>query len=300
MMRGEGWSACSGGSWPNPPLGKTRRSEIKLIISFACLLPKITFRVKELMTGPASAASAQRLRFRTLGASFFLLLVLCAAPARADSPRLFNISTRGQVGVGADVMIAGLVVGPGSPNTVLIRAVGPSLAQYVPQGVSGLLEAPVLSLFDSSGALVQSNQADGAANKIPGSCIGTVTRGVLEAHFLRGSLAAVGRRSDFSRLYDLAERVIPAEHRSRHVEYDAGRRALLLQAARAHAVGTARDLADYFRMSVGEAKPLLRQLVESGQLHEVQVESWREIAYPWFITSEHIVNWVLEVSPETR
>ena len=141
---------------------------------------------------------------------------------------------------------------------------------------------------------------DGAANKIPGSWIGTVTRGVLEAHFLRGSLAAVGRRSDFSRLYDVAERVIPAEHRSRHVEYDAGRRALLFQAARAHAVGTARDLADYFRMSVGEAKPLLRQLVESGQLHEVQVESWREIAYPWFITSEHIVNWVLEVSPETR
>jgi hypothetical protein len=105
---------------------------------------------------------------------------------------------------------------------------------------------------------------DGAANKIPGSCIGTVTRGVLEAHFLRGSLAAVGRRSDFSRLYDSAERVIPAEHRSRHVE---------------HAVGTAKDLADYFRMSVGEAKPLLRQLVESGQLHEVQVEGRREIAY---------------------
>lgn len=119
---------------------------------------------------------------------------------------------------------------------------------------------------------------DGAI-RIPGSWIGTVARGVLEAHFLRGTLAAVGRRSDFSRLYDLAERVIPAEHRSREVEYDEGRRALLLQAARAHAVGTAKDLADYFRMPVGEARPLLRALVESGQLYEARVEGWREVAY---------------------
>jgi uncharacterized protein YcaQ len=47
---------------------------------------------------------------------------------------------------------------------------------------------------------------DGAAGRIPGAWIGTVARGVLEAHFLRGSLAAAGRRPDFSRLYDLAER----------------------------------------------------------------------------------------------
>src|ERR1700743_1618559 len=82
---------------------------------------------------------------------------------------------------------------------------------------------------------------EGGTGRIPGAWIGTVTRGVLEAHFLRGTLAAVGRRSDFSRVYDLAERLIPAEHRTRQVNYDDGRRALLLQAARGHAVGTARD-----------------------------------------------------------
>src|SRR5580704_10933514 len=120
---------------------------------------------------------------------------------------------------------------------------------------------------------------DGTAHRIPGAWIGTVARGVLEAHFLRGSLAAAGRRSDFSRLYDLAERLISAEHRSQRVEYDDGRRALLLQAARAHAVGTAKDLADYFRMPVGDAKPRLRELVEAGQLQEASVEGWREIAY---------------------
>lgn len=120
---------------------------------------------------------------------------------------------------------------------------------------------------------------DGASDRISGSWIGTVARGVLEAHFLRGNLAAASRRSNFSRLYDLSERLIPEEHRSRWVEHDEGRRALLLQAARAHAVGTAKDLADYFRMPVGDAKPRLRELVESGQLNEVRVEGWREIAY---------------------
>src|SRR5580692_12268433 len=103
---------------------------------------------------------------------------------------------------------------------------------------------------------------DGAEARIPGAWIKTVQRGVLEAHFLRGALAAAGRRSDFSRLYDLAERLIPAEHHSRQVDHDEGRRAILLQAARAHGVGTAKDLADYFRMPVGDALPRLRELIE--------------------------------------
>jgi uncharacterized protein len=59
------------------------------------------------------------------------------------------------------------------------------------------------------------------------------------------------------------------------VEYDEGRRAQLLQAARAHAVGTAKDLSDYFRMPVGDARLRLRELVESGELHEARVEGWR-------------------------
>jgi uncharacterized protein len=120
---------------------------------------------------------------------------------------------------------------------------------------------------------------DGVNGRIPGTWIGTVQRGVLEAHFLRGSLAAAGRRTDFSRLYDLAERLIPDHHRTLQLEYNEGRRALLLQAARAHGIGTAKDLADYFRMPVTDAKPRLRELVESGELVETKVEGWREVAY---------------------
>ena len=120
---------------------------------------------------------------------------------------------------------------------------------------------------------------DGAPGRIPGAWIGTVQRGVLEAHFLRGALAAAGRRTDFSRVYDLAERLIPQEHRCRQVGYDESRRALLMQAAQAHGVGTARDLADYFRIPVREAAPRLRELVDGGQLLEARVEGWREVAY---------------------
>jgi uncharacterized protein (DUF1800 family) len=91
-----------------------------------------------------------------------LALALGAALARGqDSPRLSNLSTRGPVGTGADIMIAGLVIGAGAPETVLIRADGPSL---VPLGVSGVLLAPVLSLYDSGGNLIQSNQGWGTGN----------------------------------------------------------------------------------------------------------------------------------------
>ena len=120
---------------------------------------------------------------------------------------------------------------------------------------------------------------DGAGQRIPGAWIGTVQRGVLEAHFLRGTLAAAGRRPDFSRLYDLTERLIPAEHHAKQVEHDEGRRALLLQAARAHGVASAKDLADYYRMPVAHARPLLRELIQSGEIKEVRVEGWRELAY---------------------
>ncbi len=83
------------------------------------------------------------------------------AAAQGTSPRLFNISTRGPVGTGDQIMIAGLVVGPGTPDTVLIRAVGPALTSY---GVGGVLAAPILSLFDSSGNLLASNQGWGTGN----------------------------------------------------------------------------------------------------------------------------------------
>ncbi|HSP89291.1 MAG TPA: crosslink repair DNA glycosylase YcaQ family protein, partial [Vicinamibacterales bacterium] len=56
-------------------------------------------------------------------------------------------------------------------------------------------------------------------------------------------------------------------------------RELLRIAARACGIGTAADLADYFRMKVGEARPRIAELVAAGGLRHVHVEGWREVAY---------------------
>jgi plastocyanin len=69
--------------------------------------------------------------------------------------QLANISTRGFVETGSNVMIGGFILGNGTGTTnVLIRALGPSLTG---QGVAGALADPTLELRDSNGALVQSN-----------------------------------------------------------------------------------------------------------------------------------------------
>jgi uncharacterized protein YcaQ len=117
------------------------------------------------------------------------------------------------------------------------------------------------------------------ADLIPGAWVGTVARAVLEAHFGRGLLAVAERRRGFVRAYDLAERVLPAEHHRRQVGREEAQRELVRSAARAHGVGTAADLADYYRMPVREARPRLAELAEAGELREVCVEGWREPAY---------------------
>lgn len=58
--------------------------------------------------------------------------------------RLANLSTRGDVGAGDKLLIAGFVVQGNGPQTVLVRARGPSLGAF---GVSGALADPVLQLF---------------------------------------------------------------------------------------------------------------------------------------------------------
>jgi uncharacterized protein len=102
---------------------------------------------------------------------------------------------------------------------------------------------------------------------------------VLEAHFGFGQLAVVERLPNFARVYDLAERVIPAEHHGRKVEREEAQRELLRLAARSHGVGAAGDLADYYRMPIGEARRRIAELVEAGELREARVEGWREPAY---------------------
>ena len=69
---------------------------------------------------------------------------------------LANISTRGSVGTGDDVLIGGFILGPdgGVSSTILARAIGPSLAAAQ---VAGPLEDPEIELYDSNGASIAFN-----------------------------------------------------------------------------------------------------------------------------------------------
>lgn len=68
--------------------------------------------------------------------------------------RIANISTRGPVETGNNVMIGGVIVLQPNPARVLVRAIGPSLAAF---GVPNTLQDPQLELRDINGALVVSN-----------------------------------------------------------------------------------------------------------------------------------------------
>jgi len=104
----------------------------------------------------------------------------------------------------------------------------------------------------------------------------------LEWLFWSGRVTAARRRR-FERLYDLPERVLPAKVLAAPTPApDEAQRELLRIAARSLGVAAERDLRDYFRLSAAEAKPRLAELVEAGDLVEVEVEGWgRTRGYLW-------------------
>jgi uncharacterized protein len=121
---------------------------------------------------------------------------------------------------------------------------------------------------------------DGSGRRIVGDAwVGTIPRAVLEAHFGRGLLAVAERRPNFTRVFDLAERIVPAEHHGRLVDRTDAQRELMRLAARAHGIGTAGDLADYYRMQIRDARQRIAELVAAGELRQVAVEGWREPGY---------------------
>jgi sugar lactone lactonase YvrE len=69
---------------------------------------------------------------------------------------LLNISTRGFLRGGNDIIIAGFVVGGTGPvgTSILVRALGPSLSGF---GITDPLADPIIELHDASGTLLASN-----------------------------------------------------------------------------------------------------------------------------------------------
>jgi hypothetical protein len=73
---------------------------------------------------------------------------------RTSGSRLGNVSTRGQVGTGDNILIGGLIIGGRTPKPVVLRALGRTLTQF---GVTGVLADAYLELRDGKGNLVEAN-----------------------------------------------------------------------------------------------------------------------------------------------
>jgi len=102
------------------------------------------------------------------------------------------------------------------------------------------------------------------------------TKRALEWLFWAGHITTATRRGSFERVYDLTERVIPANILARPTPTDAdAHRALIERAAAAHGIATGGELRDYFRQSPEEARPAIQALAEDGVLIPVEVPGWR-------------------------
>ena len=112
-------------------------------------------------TDPAEAATIQTL---TPGAYTFVVTGKDATPgiglveaydlSPLSGSRLANLSTRGSVGSGDDVLIGGFIVGEVGSNTLVIRALGPSLSTA---GIMNPLSDPMLTVYDANGVAIGGN-----------------------------------------------------------------------------------------------------------------------------------------------
>lgn len=88
------------------------------------------------------------------------------------------------------------------------------------------------------------------------------------------------RNGHFGRLYDLPERVIPAEHLiSPTPTREEAFRELLLLSARHHGVATAVELGDYYRLHMPSVRKILQDMAAGGEIEEVAVEGWKHAAF---------------------
>jgi hypothetical protein len=109
-----------------------------------------------------------------------------------STSRLLNISTRGFVGGGDNVLIAGLVLHGTDNGTICFRALGPSLAAF---GVQGILADPRLDLFNAQGTKVGANNnwKDSQQNAIQslGLALGNDSESALLANLAPGNYTAI-------------------------------------------------------------------------------------------------------------
>jgi uncharacterized protein YcaQ len=153
----------------------------------------------------------------------------------------------------------------------------PGLANFEREQPHYLRE--VLAAVTDRGASSASELREGPARK------GTwwswdAAKYALEWLFWTGALTARRRPGNFERVYDLPERMLPAEVLRAPVPApDDARVELLERAAAALGVATDNDLLDYYRMRGPVARAAINRLAETGAIQPIRVEGWRERAW---------------------
>ena len=109
--------------------------------------------------------------------------------------KLTNVSGRSFVGVDDNVLISGFIVGDLDSATVVVRALGPSLGSF---GVSQPLSDPILTIYDSKGSVIATNdnwQNDNYANLVQqnGLAPPNALDSALVLHLPAGSYTAIVR-----------------------------------------------------------------------------------------------------------
>ena len=100
----------------------------------------------------------------------------------------------------------------------------------------------------------------------------------LEILFEEGHLM-IDRRVNFQRYYDLAEKVLPLSTEPPKWSVDDWCRWATLQSIERLGVGTARQIADYYRQAKTAVKSALEELAAAGAVVPAEVEGWKERAY---------------------
>ncbi|MCA0146613.1 winged helix-turn-helix domain-containing protein [Blastococcus sp. LR1] len=116
-------------------------------------------------------------------------------------------------------------------------------------------------------------------------------KAALEYLFFTGELTASRRTAGFERVYDLPERVLPAEILDAPTP---GRpeavRELVRTASRALGVATETDLRDYFRLAPADARTAIAELADAGELQPVEVAGWGRPA--WLDPAARRPRWI--------
>jgi sugar lactone lactonase YvrE len=105
------------------------------------------------------APGAYTVQVAGVGPNIGIALAEIYEVSSTGTTRLINISTRAQVGTGANIIIPGFVISGNGNEKLLVRGDGPSLTQF---GVGGVLAQPSVSIFSGS-TLIGANTGWGTA-----------------------------------------------------------------------------------------------------------------------------------------